>query len=217
MNKQQIEPFFQTLQQVNPHPQTELEYTSVFELLCAVLMSAQATDVSVNKVTRVLFKVANTPEKLFKLGIPRLEEYIKTIGLYKSKAKHLIQTSKILMDQFNSQVPKTREELESLPGVGRKTANVVLNCAFNEPTIAVDTHIFRVSNRVGLAKGKTPLEVEKGLLKRIPIQYQLHAHHWLILHGRYVCKARSPLCQACGVSGYCDHAKKATTKARSPK
>ena len=217
MNKQQIEPFFQTLQQVNPHPQTELEYTSVFELLCAVLMSAQATDVSVNKVTRVLFKVANTPEKLFKLGIPRLEEYIKTIGLYKSKAKHLIQTSKILIDQFNSQVPKTREELESLPGVGRKTANVVLNCAFNEPTIAVDTHIFRVSNRVGLAKGKTPLEVEKGLLKRIPIQYQLHAHHWLILHGRYVCKARSPLCQACGVSGYCDHAKKATTKARSPK
>ncbi|MEI6768188.1 MAG: endonuclease III [Betaproteobacteria bacterium] len=217
MNKQQIEPFFQTLQQVNPHPQTELEYTSVFELLCAVLMSAQATDVSVNKVTRVLFKVANTPEKLFKLGLPRLEEYIKTIGLYKSKAKHLIQTSKILMDQFNSQVPKTREELESLPGVGRKTANVVLNCAFNEPTIAVDTHIFRVSNRVGLAKGKTPLEVEKGLLKRIPIQYQLHAHHWLILHGRYVCKARSPLCQACGVSGYCDHAKKATTKARSPK
>ncbi len=217
MNKQQIEPFFQILQQVNPHPQTELEYTSVFELLCAVLMSAQATDVSVNKVTRVLFKVANTPEKLFKLGIPRLEEYIKTIGLYKSKAKHLIQTSKILMDQFNSQVPKTREELESLPGVGRKTANVVLNCAFNEPTIAVDTHIFRVSNRVGLAKGKTPLEVEKGLLKRIPIQYQLHAHHWLILHGRYVCKARSPLCQACGVSDYCDHAKKATTKARSPK
>ena len=217
MNKQQIEPFFQILQQVNPHPQTELEYTSVFELLCAVLMSAQATDVSVNKVTRVLFKVANTPEKLFKLGIPRLEEYIKTIGLFKSKAKHLIQTSKILMDQFNSQVPKTREELESLPGVGRKTANVVLNCAFNEPTIAVDTHIFRVSNRVGLAKGKTPLEVEKGLLKRIPIQYQLHAHHWLILHGRYVCKARSPLCQACGVSGYCDHAKKATTKARSPK
>jgi len=217
MNKQQIEPFFQTLQQVNPHPQTELEYTSVFELLCAVLMSAQATDVSVNKVTRVLFKVANTPEKLFKLGLPRLEEYIKTIGLYKSKAKHLIQTSKILIDQFNSQVPKTREELESLPGVGRKTANVVLNCAFNEPTIAVDTHIFRVSNRVGLAKGKTPLEVEKGLLKRIPIQYQLHAHHWLILHGRYVCKARSPLCQACGVSSYCDHAKKATTKVRSPK
>jgi endonuclease-3 len=217
MNKQQIEPFFQILQQVNPHPQTELEYTSVFELLCAVLMSAQATDVSVNKVTRVLFKVANTPEKLFKLGIPRLEEYIKTIGLYKSKAKHLIQTSKILMDQFNSQVPKTREELESLPGVGRKTANVVLNSAFNEPTIAVDTHIFRVSNRVGLAKGKTPLEVEKGLLKRIPIQYQLHAHHWLILHGRYVCKARSPLCQACGVSSYCDHAKKATAKVRSPK
>jgi endonuclease III len=217
MNKQQIEPFFQTLQEVNPHPQTELEYTSVFELLCAVLMSAQATDVSVNKVTRILFKVANTPEKMFKLGVTRLEEYIKTIGLYKSKAKHLIQTSKILIDQFNSQVPRTREELESLPGVGRKTANVVLNCAFNEPTIAVDTHIFRVSNRVGLAKGKTPLEVELGLLKRIPPQYQLHAHHWLILHGRYVCKARSPLCHECGVSIYCDYAKKAKPKARPSK
>ncbi len=217
MNKQQIEPFFQTLQEVNPHPQTELEYTSVFELLCAVLMSAQATDVSVNKVTRILFKVANTPEKMFKLGVTRLEEYIKTIGLYKSKAKHLIQTSKILIDQFNSQVPRTREELESLPGVGRKTANVVLNCAFNEPTIAVDTHIFRVSNRVGLAKGKTPLEVELGLLRRIPPQYQLHAHHWLILHGRYVCKARSPLCHECGVSIYCDYAKKAKPKARPSK
>jgi endonuclease-3 len=217
MNKQQIEPFFQTLQEVNPHPQTELEYTSVFELLCAVLMSAQATDVSVNKVTRILFKVANTPEKMFKLGVTRLEEYIKTIGLYKSKAKHLIQTSKILIDQFNSQVPRTREELESLPGVGRKTANVVLNCAFNEPTIAVDTHIFRVSNRVGLAKGKTPLEVELGLLKRIPPQYQLHAHHWLILHGRYVCKARSPLCHECGVSIHCDYAKKAKPKARPSK
>jgi len=217
MNKQQIEPFFQTLQEVNPHPQTELEYTSVFELLCAVLMSAQATDVSVNKVTRILFKVANTPEKMFKLGVTRLEEYIKTIGLYKSKAKHLIQTSKILIDQFNSQVPRTREELESLPGVGRKTANVVLNCAFNEPTIAVDTHIFRVSNRVGLAKGKTTLEVELGLLRRIPPQYQLHAHHWLILHGRYVCKARSPLCHECGVSIYCDYAKKAKPKARPSK
>ena len=217
MNKQQIEPFFQTLQEVNPHPQTELEYTSVFELLCAVLMSAQATDVSVNKVTRILFKVANTPEKMFKLGVTRLEEYIKTIGLYKSKAKHLIQTSKILIDQFNSQVPRTREELESLPGVGRKTANVVLNCAFNEPTIAVDTHIFRVSNRVGLAKGKTPLEVELGLLKRIPPQYQLHAHHWLILHGRYVCKARSPLCHECGVSIHCDYAKKSKPKARPSK
>jgi len=217
MNKQQIEPFFQTLQEVNPHPQTELEYTSVFELLCAVLMSAQATDVSVNKVTRILFKVANTPEKMFKLGVTRLEEYIKTIGLYKSKAKHLIQTSKILIDQFNSQVPRTREELESLPGVGRKTANVVLNCAFNEPTIAVDTHIFRVSNRVGLAKGRTTLEVELGLLRRIPPQYQLHAHHWLILHGRYVCKARSPLCHECGVSIYCDYAKKAKPKARPSK
>jgi endonuclease-3 len=217
MNKQQIEPFFQILQQVNPHPQTELEYTSVFELLCAVLMSAQATDVSVNKVTRVLFKVANTPEKLFALGVARLENHIKTIGLYKSKAKHLIETSKILIEQFNSEVPRTRIELESLPGVGRKTANVVLNCAFNEPTMAVDTHIFRVSNRVGLAKGKTPLEVELGLLKRIPPEYLLHAHHWLILHGRYVCKARTPLCQACGVSTFCDFAKKLKPSAPSPK
>jgi endonuclease-3 len=217
MNKQQIGPFFATLQAVNPHPQTELEYTSVFELLCAVLMSAQATDVSVNKVTRVLFKVANTPEKLFALGVARLENHIKTIGLYKSKAKHLIETSKILIEQFNSEVPRTRIELESLPGVGRKTANVVLNCAFNEPTMAVDTHIFRVSNRVGLAKGKTPLEVELGLLKRIPPEYLLHAHHWLILHGRYVCKARTPLCQACGVSTFCDFAKKLKPSAPSPK
>ena len=217
MNKQQIGPFFATLQAVNPHPQTELEYTSVFELLCAVLMSAQATDVSVNKVTRVLFKVANTPEKLFALGVARLENHIKTIGLYKSKAKHLIETSKILIEQFNSEVPRTRIELESLPGVGRKTANVVLNCAFNEPTMAVDTHIFRVSNRVGLAKGKTPLEVELGLLKRIPPEYLLHAHHWLILHGRYVCKARTPVCQACGVSTFCDFAKKLKPSAPSPK
>jgi endonuclease III len=217
MNKLLIEPFFKALQAVNPQPQTELEYTSVFELLCAVLMSAQATDVSVNKVTRVLFKVANTPEKLFKLGIPKVEEYIKTIGLYKSKAKHLVQTSEILIDQFNSQVPRTREELESLPGVGRKTANVILNCAFGEPTIAVDTHIFRVSNRVGLAKGKTPLEVELGLLKRIPAHYQLYAHHWLILHGRYVCKARSPLCQSCGVADLCDYAKKHKSKIHSAK
>lgn len=217
MNKQQIGPFFATLQAVNPHPQTELEYTSVFELLCAVLMSAQATDVSVNKVTRVLFKVANTPEKLFALGVARLENHIKTIGLYKSKAKHLIETSKILIEQFNSEVPRTRIELESLPGVGRKTANVVLNCAFNEPTMAVDTHIFRVSNRVGLAKGKTPLEVELGLLKRIPPEYLLHAHHWLILHGRYVCKARTPLCQACGVSTFCDFAKKLKPSAPSLK
>ena len=219
MNKQQIEPFFAFLQAANPHPQTELEYTSVFELLCAVLMSAQATDVSVNKATRVLFKVANTPEQIVKLGLTRLENHIKTIGLYKSKAKHLIQTSNILIDQFQSQVPRTREELESLPGVGRKTANVVLNCAFNEPTIAVDTHIFRVSNRVGLAKGKTPLEVELALLKRVPHEYQLHAHHWLILHGRYVCKARTPLCQACALSNYCDYAKKLkppARKARSP-
>jgi endonuclease-3 len=219
MNKQQIEPFFAILQAANPHPQTELEYTSVFELLCAVLMSAQATDVSVNKATRVLFKVANTPEQIVKLGLTRLENHIKTIGLYKSKAKHLIQTSNILIDQFQSQVPRTREELESLPGVGRKTANVVLNCAFNEPTIAVDTHIFRVSNRVGLAKGKTPLEVELALLKRVPHEYQLHAHHWLILHGRYVCKARTPLCQACALSNYCDYAKKLkppARKARSP-
>lgn len=199
-----IDAFFATLKEANPHPQTELEYTSVFELLAAVLLSAQATDVGVNKATRRLFPVANTPQKILDLGLDGLESYIKTIGLYRSKAKHLMQTCQILVDQHNSVVPRTREALEALPGVGRKTANVVLNVAFGEPTMAVDTHLFRLGNRTGLAVGKTPLAVELKLLKRIPPEYRVDAHHWLILHGRYVCQARKPLCWQCGVSAYCD-------------
>ena len=199
-----IESFFATLQAANPLPQTELEYTSPFELLTAVLLSAQATDVSVNKATRKLFPVANTPQALLALGQDGLEHYIKTIGLYRSKARHLIQTCQILVEQHGGQVPRTREALESLPGVGRKTANVVLNVAFGEPTMAVDTHIFRVANRTGLAPGKTPLAVEQALLRRIPTAYLVHAHHWLILHGRYVCQARKPQCWHCGVSDHCD-------------
>ncbi len=203
MKTQHIEPFFATLKAANPQPNTELEYTSVFELLAAVLLSAQATDVGVNKATRQLFPVANTPQQILDLGLEGLEGYIKTIGLYHSKAKHLMQTCRILVDQHHSVIPRTREALEALPGVGRKTANVVLNVAFGEPTMAVDTHIFRVGNRTGLAPGKTPLAVEKQLMKRIPAQYLVDAHHWLILHGRYVCQARKPLCWQCGVSEFC--------------
>jgi endonuclease-3 len=183
MKTAQIEAFFATLQAANPHPVTELEYTNVFELLAAVLLSAQATDVGVNKATRRLFPVANTPQKMLDLGLEGLEGHIRTIGLYHSKAKHLLQTCRILVEQHGGQVPRTREALEALPGVGRKTANVVLNVAFGEPTCAVDTHIFRVSNRTGLAPGKTPLEVEMKLLKRIPPAYRVDAHHWLILLG----------------------------------
>ena len=212
MKKENIELFFQTLQTANPHPKTELEYTSVFELLCAVLLSAQATDVGVNKATRVLFKVANTPQAILKLGIKGLEEHIKTIGLYRSKAKHLIQTCEILVREHKGKVPRHREHLEALPGVGRKTANVVLNVAYGEPTLAVDTHIFRVGNRTGLAAGKTPLEVEMKLLKRVPPEYLLHAHHWLILLGRYICKARTPECYSCAVSAYCSFKKKTKLK-----
>lgn len=203
MNTTQIAAFFATLQTANPHPQTELEYASVFELLAAVLLSAQATDVGVNKATRRLFLVANTPKKMLKLGLPGLEAQIKTIGLFRSKAKHLMQTCQILEDQYGGQVPRTREALESLPGVGRKTANVVLNVAFGEPTMAVDTHLFRLGNRTGMAPGRTPLEVEQKLLKRIPAPYLVNAHHWLILHGRYVCQARKPLCWKCSVSDVC--------------
>ena len=203
MKTQHIEPFFATLKAANPQPNTELEYTSVFELLTAVLLSAQATDVGVNKATRRLFPVANTPQQILDLGLAGLENYIKTIGLYHSKAKHLMQTCRILVEQHQAQVPRSREALEALPGVGRKTANVVLNVAFGEPTMAVDTHIFRVGNRTGLAPGKTPYEVEMQLLKRIPPAYLVDAHHWLILHGRYVCQARKPLCWQCGVSDYC--------------
>ena len=204
MNAAAIEAFFATLKAANPHPQTELEYISVFELLAAVLLSAQATDVGVNKATRRLFPVANTPQKMLNLGLEGLETYIKTIGLYHSKAKHLMQTCQILMDHHQGEVPRTRQALEALPGVGRKTANVVLNVAFGEATMAVDTHLFRLGNRTGLASGKTPLEVEKKLLKRIPAPYVVDAHHWLILHGRYVCQARKPLCWQCSVSAYCD-------------
>lgn len=203
MKKEQIERFFATLKAANPQPNTELEYTSVFELLAAVLLSAQATDVGVNKATRRLFPVANTPQKILDLGQAGLESYIQTIGLYRSKAKHLIQTCRILVEQHGGQIPRSREALEALPGVGRKTANVVLNVAFGEPTMAVDTHIFRLGNRTGLAPGKTPLEVELKLLKRIPREYLEDAHHWLILHGRYVCQARKPLCGQCAVAAYC--------------
>ena len=205
-----IAAFFATLKAANPQPVTELEYTSVFELLTAVLLSAQATDVGVNKATRKLFPVANTPQKILALGLDGLESYIKTIGLYRSKAKHLMQTCRMLVDKHGGQVPRSREALEALPGVGRKTANVVLNSAFGEPTMAVDTHIFRVGNRTGLAPGKTPLAVEQQLLRRIPARYLVDAHHWLILHGRYVCQARKPLCHQCAVSACCDFRPKTT-------
>jgi endonuclease-3 len=205
MKTSEIEPFFATLKAANPQPNTELEYTSVFELLAAVLLSAQATDVGVNKATRRLFPVANTPQAILGLGVQGLEGYIKTIGLYRSKAKHLMETCRILVEQHGSKVPRTREALEALPGVGRKTANVVLNVAFGEPTMAVDTHIFRVGNRTGLAPGKTPLAVEMQLLKRVPKAYLVDAHHWLILHGRYVCQARLPRCWECAVAKYCDY------------
>jgi len=203
MKRSDIVPFFATLKAANPNPVTELEYTNVFELLAAVLLSAQATDVGVNKATRRLFPVANSPEKMLALGLPRLTEYVKTIGLYRNKAKNLFETCRILVEQHGGQVPRTREALEALPGVGRKTANVVLNVAFGEPTMAVDTHIFRVSNRTGLAPGKNPLQVEQALLKRVPAEYAVDSHHWMILHGRYVCQARKPLCGQCAVVSYC--------------
>ena len=204
MNRQNIEAFFATLKAANPEPRTELEYSSNFELLAAVLLSAQATDVGVNKATRKLYPVANTPQQILDLGLEGLESYIKTIGLYRSKARHLMEACRMLVEQHGGAVPDTREALEALPGVGRKTANVVLNVAFGQPTMAVDTHIFRVGNRTGLAKGKTPLAVEKQLMKRILAEYAVDSHHWLILHGRYVCQARKPLCYQCAVSAYCD-------------
>ena len=203
MKKQDIAPFFATLKAANPMPVTELEYTSVFELLTAVLLSAQATDVSVNKATRKLFPAANSPQAILDLGLDGLEGHIKTIGLFHSKAKHLMQACHMLVEQHAGQVPRTREALEALPGVGRKTANVVLNSAFGEATMAVDTHIFRMGNRTGLAPGKTPLEVELKMLKRIPPDYLVDAHHWLILHGRYVCVARTPRCWECAVASQC--------------
>ncbi len=212
MNKTNIELFFATLKATNPTPTTELKFTSVFELLAAVLLSAQATDVGVNKATDRLFPRANTPQAIIDMGLAAFEDAIKTIGLYRSKAKHLMQTCEILVRDHGGQVPNTREALEALPGVGRKTANVVLNVAFGEPTMAVDTHIFRLGNRTGLAPGKTPLAVELKLLKRIPAAYMVDAHHWLILHGRYVCVARNPKCDACAVSAYCDYTRGKATQ-----
>ena len=204
MKTADIAPLFATLKAANPQPASELEYTNVFELLAAVLLSAQATDVGVNKATRGLFAVANTPAKMLALGLDGLEAKIRTIGLFRSKARHLLQTCEVLVRDHAGVVPRSREALQALPGVGRKTANVVLNVAFGEPTIAVDTHVFRVANRTGLAGGKTTLDVELGLLKRVPPQYRVDAHHWLILHGRYVCQSRKPLCDQCSVARYCD-------------
>ena len=204
MNKLTRAEMFRRLQQENPQPQTELEYSSTFELLISVILSAQATDVSVNKATRPLYKVANTPEKILALGVDGLKQYIKTIGLFNTKAENVIKTCTALVERHGSVVPDNRAELEALPGVGRKTANVVLNTAFRQVAMAVDTHIFRVSNRTGLAKGKTVLEVEKNLLKFVPKDYLLDAHHWLILHGRYVCTARKPKCGSCPIEDLCD-------------
>ena len=209
MKPHDIETFFATLAQANAQPQTELAFSSVFELLVAVLLSAQATDVSVNKATRTLFARAPTPARMLALGQTALEQHIKTIGLYRSKARHVLQTCAILLREHGGQVPRTREALETLPGVGRKTANVVLNVAFGEPTMPVDTHVLRLCNRTGLAPGKTPLEVERKLLAVVTSAYAVHAHHWLILHGRYICKARTPQCAKCAVSGVCGYKLKA--------
>jgi endonuclease III len=205
MNPAKRREIFLRLQAANPHPTTELEYKTPFELLVAVMLSAQATDVSVNAATRHLFPVANTPGKILALGEEKLREYIQRIGLYKTKAKHVMQTCRLLVERHGGDVPQTREELEALPGVGRKTANVILNTAFGMPTIAVDTHIFRVSNRIGIAPGKDVLEVEKKLLKFVPDEFKHDAHHWLILHGRYVCQARKPKCGACIIRDLCEY------------
>jgi endonuclease III len=205
MTPDRIERIFATLQAANPQPETELQFTNVFELLAAVLLSAQATDISVNKASRALFAAAPTPQKMLALGVDGVEPYIKTIGLYRTKARHLIETSRMLVEQHDGRVPRERAALEALPGVGRKTANVVLNVAFGEATMAVDTHIFRVSNRTGLAPGKNPLEVEQRLLERVPEAYRVDAHHWLILHGRYVCQARLPRCGACRIRPWCEY------------
>ena len=205
MNSKTIRAIFTRFQKANPHPTTELVYHNDFELLIAVILSAQATDISVNKATVSLFKKANSPEKLLLLGEAGLKSYIKSIGLYTTKAKNIMGACRLLVSKFNSEVPRNREDLESLPGVGRKTANVILNTCFGEPTIAVDTHIFRIANRIGLAHGKTPLEVEKQLLKNIPREFIHDAHHWLILHGRYVCTARKPHCPDCIIRDLCEY------------
>ncbi len=208
MKNADVEKFYHRLAAANPSPESELDYVDPFTLLVAVVLSAQATDVGVNKATAPLFKVADTPEKMLALGEARLKRYVRTIGLYNTKAKNIIGFSGILVDRHGGQVPRDREALEALPGVGRKTANVVLNVAFGQSTIAVDTHIFRLGNRTGLAPGKTPLEVEQGLERRTPARWKRHAHHWLILHGRYVCKARKPLCADCVVRDLCGYTAK---------
>lgn len=198
-----IPEFFARLQKAMPEPETELEYDNVYQLLVAVVLSAQATDVGVNRATGPLFKIVKTPAQMVALGEQKLIDHIKTIGLFRTKAKNVIALSHLLLERHDGEVPRTHAELEALPGVGRKTANVVMNVAYGEATIAVDTHIFRVGNRTGLAPGKNPLQVELKLLKRVPEEYRLHAHHWLILHGRYTCKARTPLCPACVVNDLC--------------
>tara|TARA_B100000287_G_scaffold387933_1_gene396864 strand:+ start:784 stop:1428 length:645 start_codon:yes stop_codon:yes gene_type:complete len=206
--KKKIEKVFAIMKKNNPEPRTELNYENVFTLLIAVVLSAQSTDKGVNKVTTKLFKVANSPKKMVNLGLKKIKDLIKNIGLYNSKAKNIFLLSKILIEKFNSEVPSTREELVTLPGVGRKTANVVLNTYFNKPFIAVDTHLFRLGNRIGMAKGKTPLEVENNYLKIIPNWAMKNAHHWLILHGRYICKARNPECELCKLTPYCEFFRK---------
>ncbi len=205
MTPAEIEELFRRFEAADPAPRSELEYSNPYTLLVAVVLSAQATDVGVNKATRKLFAVADTPEKMLELGLDGIREHIKTIGLFNNKAKHIYELSKILVEKYGGKVPRDRKALESLPGVGRKTANVVLNVAFGEPVIAVDTHIFRVANRLGLAPGRTPREVEDRLMQVVPPRYRRHAHHWLILHGRYVCKARKPLCDRCIVADLCPY------------
>jgi len=205
LNKTIRTELYSRLREKIPKPETELNYVDPFELLIAVILSAQATDISVNKATTKLYPIANTPQGILDLGVEKLKTFIKTIGLYNGKAENIIKTCRLLLEQFDGEVPRTREELESLPGVGRKTANVVLNTAFGEPTIAVDTHIFRVANRTGLGKGKTPLEVEKRLTRLTPEEFRKDAHHWLILHGRYTCKARKPDCPNCVIRDLCEY------------
>ena len=215
MNRKKVQSLFSKLREANPSPKTELEHSSVFELLVAVVLSAQATDKGVNLATRKLFAVANTPQAIVALGEERLMDYVKTIGLYRTKSKNVLALCQLLIERFAGEVPQTREELESLPGVGRKTANVILNTAFGQPTMAVDTHIYRLGNRTKLAPGKTVLEVEKKLLKVIPKEFILDAHHWLILHGRYVCKARKPECERCIIQKECEYAAKGFVSAAS--
>ncbi|MCF6288941.1 MAG: endonuclease III [Proteobacteria bacterium] len=205
MNKQKRIEIFSRFKQINPNPTTELQYSSPFELLIAVILSAQATDVGVNKATIRLYKVANTPAQIYALGLDTLKDYIKTIGLFNTKAANIIKTCKLLINKHNSQIPNNRKELEALPGVGRKTANVVLNTAFGQATMAVDTHIFRVSKRTKIAHGKDVLQVEKSLVRLIPKEYLMDAHHWLILHGRYICKARKPNCKECIINDLCEY------------